>query len=334
MPLKPLASTLAALTAIAIAHADARAAEKITLSVPAVHAAFAYVNIAIEKGYFKDEDLDVELKLVGGGTATPALMGGSLDYSSSPSSAMSAILKGAPLTIVLVGQSRPIYKLYSFDPAVRTLADLKGKAIAINSRGGTDEIAMRMLLKEKGLPMDYVGYTAIGTGATRTAAITSGAQKYAMVQRIEMESLKESGVLAKGHMIVDIAKDVEMQTGGLVTTAKEIASNPDRVKRVLRALWKGTIYLQRERDGTLEIMQRLVPKLSRDGHVRDLEGALEDLDEDGVLPLEAARKELAVRSEIVGLASDKIPPVEKVYDFSMIRAVIAELNTANWQPAR
>jgi ABC-type nitrate/sulfonate/bicarbonate transport system substrate-binding protein len=247
---------------------------------------------------------------------------------------MSAILKGAPLTIVLVGQSRPIYKLYSFDPAVRTLADLKGKAIAINTRGGTDEIAMRMLLKEKGLPMDFVGYTAIGTGATRTAAIISGAQKYAMVQRIEMESLKETGVLAKGHMIVDIAKDVEMQTGGLVTTAKEIASNPDRVKRVLRALWKGTIYLQREREGTLEIMQRLVPNLSRDGHVRDLEGALEDLDEDGVLSLDTARKELVVRAEIVGLAPDKIPPVEKVYDFAMIRAVIGELAAANWRPVR
>ena len=101
--------------------AAAAQAETVRLSIPNVHAGFAHVFIAEDKGYFKEEGLDVQVNVVPGGTATPALIGGSLDYSSSPSASLSAILRGAALRVILATGTRPIFEMWSFDPAIRTI---------------------------------------------------------------------------------------------------------------------------------------------------------------------------------------------------------------------
>src|ERR1700733_7315631 len=107
------------------ALASPAGAESFKISYAGTNANFAQYFAAEDKGYFKDEGLDLQLVQLGGGTATPALIAGDLTYSGSPSSAMSAILRGAPLKVILIGQSKPIYELWSFDPTVHRLEDLK-----------------------------------------------------------------------------------------------------------------------------------------------------------------------------------------------------------------
>jgi NitT/TauT family transport system substrate-binding protein len=317
---------------LALAFASPAAAEKIKLSYAGVNANFAQYFAAEDKGYFKEEGLDVELVQAGGGVATPGLIAGSLTYSGSPSSAMSAILKGAQLKVILIGQSKPIYELWSFDPAVTRFEELRGKAIAISARGGTDELVIRMYLNEKKLPANYVALTPMGSAATRTAAILAGTQSHAILTRTEKGEVRRAGLIDKGRMIVDFHDEVELQTGGIVTTDKELAENRDRAKRVLRAVWKGTIFLMTDREGVLALMRKRLPTMQDDILVPDVEGGMKDVDDDGVMSIETAAKELAVRGEINNVSPDKIPPPEKVYDFSLIREVTAELK--GWKPAQ
>jgi NitT/TauT family transport system substrate-binding protein len=328
----PIIRTVAIAFAAALCCARAEAAEKVSMAIPQIHTGFSYAYIAQEKGYFADEGLEVEIQVAGGGPATSALIAGSLDYSSSPSSAMSAILKGASLKVILVGQSRPIYQLWSFDPAATKLDDLRGKTIAIGVRGGTDELALRMLLKQKGLPSDFFGYTPLGQGPVRIAAVSAGTQNFVTLSRLETEQLKTMGALAKGRMLYDIANDVEMQVGGLVTSEKTLTTQAERTRKLLRALWKGTIYMLTEREGTLAVMQKLLPKMSREALENDYTGAVDDADKDGVMSLDALRKELAVRGEVLDIPKDKILPPEKIYDFTLIEAVTKELEAARWKP--
>lgn len=213
--------------------------------------------------------------------ATSALMAGSIQYSGSPSSAMTAILRGAPLKVILVGQSRPIYEMWSFDPTVKTFEDLKGKLIAVIQRGGTEEIAVRMMLKAKTLPPDFVGLTPMSETRVKIAALTSGAQKHALITRTEKAELKRAGLLDQGRIIVNVARDVQLQTGGIAVNEGEITTNRDRARRVLRAVWKGTTYMQTQRDGLIEIMRRRLPDLSVEGLTRDVDAAIDDLDRDG-----------------------------------------------------
>lgn len=334
MPLTYLTTAAVAAAVGSVFGLGPAAAEPIRISYANVNANFAPTFAAEDKGYFKQEGLDVELINAPGGTATPALMAGSLNYSASTSSAMSAILKGAPLKVVFVGTSRALYQLWSFDPEVASFAQMKGKSVPIAQRGGTEELAMRVYLKAKGLPPDYLTMIPLGTGTARLASILGGTQKAAMLTSGEMGAFKEAGLLDKGRMIVDFSKEIETQNGGIVTTTKAVTENRDEVKKVLRALWKGTLYMQAQKQGMTDILQKRLPTTSRDQLLSGIDAAVEDVDTDGEMPMAAAAKELGVRAELLNVPQDKVPPPEQVYDFSIIREVIKELEAENWRPTK
>jgi len=79
----------------------ASALTPIKITVPSVTPDDGAYFVAAQKGYFTEEGLDVEFVFSGGGTSTPALISGSIQGSASGSSAISAIMKGAPLRVVL-----------------------------------------------------------------------------------------------------------------------------------------------------------------------------------------------------------------------------------------
>jgi ABC-type nitrate/sulfonate/bicarbonate transport system substrate-binding protein len=174
----------------------------------------------------------------------------------------------------------------------------------------------------------------LGTGPARLAAILGGTQKAAMLTSGEMGAFKEAGLLDKGRMILDFSKEIETQNGGLVTTTKAVAENRDQVKKVLRALWKGTMYMQAEKQGMADILQKRLPTATREQLLSGIDAAIEDVDRDGEMPMAAAAKELTVRAELLGVTPEKIPPPEQVYDFSIIREVIRELDAAAWRPTK
>lgn len=47
-----------------------------------------------------------------------------------------------------------------------------------------------------------------------------------------------------------------------------------------------------------------------------------------------ARKILraVVKAGLMNVAPDKIPPVDKIYDFTLVRSINAELDAARWKP--
>ena len=322
--------SLAALALVALTAPAS--AQKLKISYAAPNANFAQYFAAEDKGYFKDEGLDVELVQLGGGVATPALISGDLAYSGSPSSAMSAILRGAPLKVILIGQSKPIYELWSFDPAVHKLEDLQGKIVALTIRGSTDELAFRMILNKRGLPSNYAAITPAGSEANVVAALLSGAMQSGILTRTEKGQLKASHTLEKGRMLVDFHDEIRMQTGGLVTTAQEIAEHRDRVLKVLRAVWKGTLYLMSQKDGVTDIMRKREPGVAAEVIDADVEGGMQDVEDTGMMPMDAAAKELLARAEISGVPADKLPPADKVYDFGPIQEAIAQVKQSGWKP--
>jgi NitT/TauT family transport system substrate-binding protein len=170
--------------------APAQAADKLKIAIPVTTGTYAMYFVAEDKGYFQEENIDVELIIAGGGTATPALMSGDLDYNGSPGAAISAILKGAPLKIFFVSQDRPAYELWSGDPNIRSIADLKGKPVGILTRGDTTEVALRILLKQQGIDPGGVIYTPLSQGQVRLAALTAGSVAAGMLLKDEVAQAK------------------------------------------------------------------------------------------------------------------------------------------------
>ncbi len=102
----------------------------------------------------------------GGGVATPALISGDLQFSGSPSVALSADMKGAKLKAIFVGSDQSGFQLW-VQPEIKKFEDLKGKQIGIISRGDTTEIGLRYILAKRNLPADFLAYTPLGTGIAR-----------------------------------------------------------------------------------------------------------------------------------------------------------------------
>ena len=305
--------------------------EKVSVTVPADNSAFTPVFIAKDKGYFSKEGLDVEIIKAGGGTATPALISGSINFSSSQGSALSAILRGAPLKILLVN-GRVQYEIWSTSPDIKTVADLKGQILAIVTRGDTMEIATRMFLAQRHLGHDYLSFSPLGRGAGRLAAIASGNQPVAVLMEVDRAQLNKMHALDKGHMIVDLTKEVSLATGGLAINARELAEHRDRTKRFLVALRKGARYMTTFPNAAIDVLHKRLPKAPQDALQTDMDEYLKVFIPKGTISLEAAQHELDTRGEIMKVPPGKVPTADKVYDFSLVREIDHDLDASGWKP--
>jgi ABC-type taurine transport system substrate-binding protein len=137
---------------------------------------------AMDKGYFREEGLNIEVIRAPGGVATPGLLSGQFQFSSSASSAVSAAVRGGPVKIVYTNLSRPSYTLVSIKPDITSAKELVGKKIAVNSFGDTGHLATILYLKKMGVSracFNLVGrnesFSALRTGAIDAAP---GAPRY------------------------------------------------------------------------------------------------------------------------------------------------------------
>src|ERR1019366_1004240 len=104
--LRLVALSLAGMAAAALIGLPAHAADKVKVTYPTLTSSYIFFFSAISKGYYKDEGLDLDVIESAGGVATPALVSGDVQFSTSGSSAISAMMKGAKLKVLMVGEDR------------------------------------------------------------------------------------------------------------------------------------------------------------------------------------------------------------------------------------
>ena len=122
----------------------------INVAMPAASVSQAPFYVAQERGYYKDEGLDVNLIVMSAPVANLALIGQNVEFSTVPTAALSAALRGAPLRIIFNAFYRPLVWLYS-KPDIRTMKDLKGKRVGVAGIGSGPEHLLRELLRHNGL---------------------------------------------------------------------------------------------------------------------------------------------------------------------------------------
>jgi ABC-type nitrate/sulfonate/bicarbonate transport system substrate-binding protein len=246
---------------------------------------------------------------------------------------MAAIMKGAKLKVIMVGQATVDFQVWSFDPQVTTFDGLKGRSLAVVTRGGSEEIATLMYLKANNYPRDFVGFTAI-QGPARIAAVIGGSARFGVLLPNDIPVLAEKGELAKGKMLLDFAKHVQLSAGGLVTSDKEIAEHRDRVVRVVKAVRKGALYVKAFPDSTVDILQKRNPESPHQALVNEMTSSYPNLNWPGMISVEAQRRELAARGEILNLPAAQVPTPESAYDFSFVAEADRAIAASGWAPTR
>jgi len=325
---------LAGALALAPLAAGAAEPEKITMAIAARSMNYAPYFIPIAKSYFKEEGFEVELVEAGGGVATPAQISGKIDFNTSGSAALSAMLKGAALKIIYFPWDRIPYQIYTSDPSIKTIQDLKGKSIGIQTRGDTFEVAMRTALVQEGMDSNAVGYTALGFGTARRAALASGSLPAVIISPIDANWLRGAGQLHDARMIYDLGKNVQLPLTGTAVRTADLEKNPDRVKRLLRAVSKGMLYTAAYRDASVDIVLGFNKGGDRNAILETYDETIAGRTPDGSISEKLQHQETNMRAELVKLPKDKIPPLDKLYDFSLTKEVAQELEAQGWKPTK
>jgi ABC-type nitrate/sulfonate/bicarbonate transport system substrate-binding protein len=323
-------AALAAFTAAPFARV-ASAADKITISVPSTNVDDAAIFIALQKGYFAAAGLDADLTFAGGGIATPGLLSGSLQASASPAAALSAILRGADLRILLVFGTSPPYQLWGND-SIRSLADLPGKSVGIQSRGDTFELATRIALQQAGISADSVGFTPLGVGGTVGAALTSGVVPAICTAGVEINELRAHGQLKNAHLVFNYYGKIHMPFNGLATSQKLITESPQIVHGIVAGIVKAVRYARAFKSQTVAITAKYDTNPNLVALAGDYDVLMQYLTPSLTAPTDALVPDLAVRAQLLNIPKAQIPPIDKVYDFSIARAVNAELDRSRWRP--
>jgi len=297
--------------------------EEITVSYASLTAAYMDHIVAIEKGYVLGEGLNVKVMRAGGGTATQTLLSGQLHFSSSAGSALSAALRGGLVKIVYTNMSRPTYRLVSNKPEIKTLQDLVGKKIAINSFGDTGHLATLLLLKKYGLDTESFLFIAVRNEA-RFPAFVSGSVDAAPLTPRDIAQVSP----LKGHILADTTKEVQLVWNGVAVSSKLLAENPLLVERFLRAVAKGREFARRYKEPTITMIAKHNPSPS-DVLSLDYDTVLGSMTEAGWVADDVLRDEIVTRGELIKVA--KLPEPGQLFDYSIIKKVYTELKKS-WKP--
>jgi ABC-type nitrate/sulfonate/bicarbonate transport system substrate-binding protein len=292
-----VACALLCLHLAATAANFALAEEKVRFSFAAVTGSYMDEFVAIEKGYHRDEGLAVEMIRAGGGIATQALIAGDLHFSTSAGSALSAMLRGAEIKVVYTNIDRPGYQLWSGQPEIKNLKNLVGKKVGVTSRGDTQELAVRLLLRKHGIDANSVVYIPVGFGATRLVALQTGTVDAVPLGAGDFAQLKQS----KGNMLGDTEKEIRFAYVGLAVSSRLLARQPNLVERYLRSVVKGREYARRYREQTISILGKYTQR-KREFNEFDYDSTLPVLTAEGWVGDEILKEDVAMRAELVGVS--------------------------------
>lgn len=307
------------LAALLLSPAPAAAAEKkIQVAYSSRDIAFLVGAIAEKRGFFKDEGLAVELVQARVNVALSALVSGDLDYTLVFGSVIRGALKGLPLRVVAVSINRPLHFLIG-RPEIRSVADLKGKIVAVSSFGATADKITRALIREEGLdPEKDVKFVALGEPAARMTALQQGVVHATVASPPAPIEAQKRGLT----ILASAAEKFEAPFTGLGTTEKKLKENRAEVKKMIRALLRASRFVRENKEETVKIMQDWL-SLDREIAAASYEISWKAFSADGGISEKALQQEVDQTAEEMNLPAGT--PVSRVADFSLLDEVQRDL---------
>jgi NitT/TauT family transport system substrate-binding protein len=200
---------------------------------------YSYLWRARDAGYFKNENIEVELiPMAGGGQVIPALQSGAIQFGISDAlGVLNARNGGIPVAFVSFNFAQasddPVHAVLTMDPEVKKAADLKGKSVATNLSYNTDWTMMREWLRKNGVDIKTVTFREVPfpdmLAALRNKTVTAvGATEPFITLG------KAQGATVLGHYFTDVKSPVVFC--GIVGMLPYIEKDKDVVKRFVRAV--------------------------------------------------------------------------------------------------
>jgi ABC-type nitrate/sulfonate/bicarbonate transport system substrate-binding protein len=312
-------SSLVLLFAIFAASPVPAQLKKIRFSASSIAVTELQFKIAQLKGFYRDEGLDLETILIRGAVGLQALLGGSVDYSSAAGALIAAAVRGVPVKLVLIVNTKPQFDLVG-QPEIKTIQQLKGKFIGISSRGGAVDLLTQLILTKNGVTSNKdATLLVIGTPEELALALRTG-----RIAACLLTPPRQLILYREGFSKLAYSGDylTAYPSGGIGATDEKIKTNPAEVLAFVRASLRGLQYYTQNRADSIEMLSRHLgikdPSLAGEAydlHISRL-GAIGTLDDAWMRgAIDFTKKSLGVTKDI---------PSNQVFDFSFVEKALAK----------
>jgi NitT/TauT family transport system substrate-binding protein len=308
----------AAVLTIFLLAASIEAADKVRIGFPDRAAQFVPLPLGEQRGFFREEGLQAEFIRIAPTVAIAALVSGEIDYYTSIGSGVAATIRGLPVRVVACYlPSAPIALIAR--PEFKSVRELKGKTIGVNTYGSPIEVIGRLIVKHFGMdPDNEVKFLATGVIESRFAAMSQGLTA-ATLGSAPIDFLgKKQGfvILASAHELFSYP------ASGLTASVKKIKEKPEEVKRVIKAGINANRYIPHNRVGTIQVIADWL-KIDQEMATATYDSVSKAFNDDGSIPedglrlvIEEAKRTAKINREV---------PINEVEDLSILREAQREL---------
>jgi NitT/TauT family transport system substrate-binding protein len=273
--------------------------------------------VAKERGFFREEGLDVELIVMQAIQTIQATLGNSTQFASATGSAVSAAVRGTDIRVILAVTDRPSFDLI-VQPNITSVQQLKGKKIGTGGVGSLAEILARRILIAHHVPPEEVTILATGPSHVTYVALKAKVIDAAPLQMPLTFTAQDEGF----RKLVSAGDVYQSVQGGLATTKALLAEQPELVTKVVRAMLRATRLIKSDRKYGIEFLKGPWVDLGKDPEriaARVYEVAAPQLLENGSVSEDIQRQMIADASVRVKPKQPVLP--DQVFDFSIVHKV-------------
>ena len=295
----------------------ARAADIAKVHRTGIGSPNAFMFVAgIDKGFYKDQGLETLTIMAQPQVGVQGLIGGSFDFSQILGASTTAIMRGVGLKIVMVFDSKPQFWLYGA-PEIKTLQDVRGKTVAIQTIGGASGQMTRELLSKSGIdPQRDVTIQVIPLEG-RLAALGSGGVAATVVNAPERTRANRMGF----NELASYGDHFEYSSGGVALTDKMLAERPDFVRRFLAATLQTLQWYRRNEKEAVKMFARF-SKVPEEDALAVYRASVKAYTEDGTLS--PAVQERIINFHKNEVKIDKDVPAQRVFNFNLLQSILSE----------
>jgi NitT/TauT family transport system substrate-binding protein len=305
--------------------ATAQSLQTVNMAIPAKSFQMVIYPIAQQKGYMREEGIDLRVIYIAPTTSIQAMLGEDVQFTGAGSSALVSIARAnAPLKVVVATNDRVLQWLLT-RPNITNPKELKGKRIATTGVAAIATFMLKQILTKQGLDgnKDPV-YLDVGQGNQLTALLAGTMD--AAVLSVEQRYVG----LDKGmREMFFFGNEVKNSWGTLATTDKVIKENPKMVSGFVRATLKALRYMRQDKEGTVSSMMKFAA-VSQPQATRVYEDLIGTFTRNGAVDEEAQKNDLKIIQQVVN-ATEAVP-INRAYDFSFALQADQQLSKLGWKP--
>ncbi|NDV28810.1 PAS domain S-box protein [Desulfovibrio sp. JC010] len=238
--------------------------DKVTLQLKWFHQfQFAGYYAALEKGYYKDEGLDVtiierDLRH----NPIDQVLGGKADFGVSNSEILLHYLKGKKVVLLAsIFQHSPLVFISKNQPLIHTAQAIKGKTVLMNS--ASQDIELKVMLERSGISLSDI--QLVDRFAVPEDYFDPQLDVIAAYITNQPYYLKKENV--PFSIIYPYTHGVDFYGDTLFTSRAQIQKHPERVDKFLRASLKGWQYALEHPEELIDIIIDKFGSLKSKGHL-------------------------------------------------------------------